>query len=59
MDSSSLWYNLNTKTLKPLGFVISPYGRYIENIIIYDKKCTISWYVDNNKVPHVEEIIEH
>ena len=33
----------------------NPYDRCISNITIYGKQCTISWYVDNNKVFHVNE----
>ena len=35
--------------------LINPYDRCIENSIIKDKQFTISWYVDNNKVSHVDE----
>ena len=36
-------------------FLINPYDRCISNITIKFKQCTISWYVDNNKLSHVDE----
>ena len=33
----------------------NPYDRCIANSTIQYKKCTIMWYVDNNKVPYVDE----
>ena len=55
MDSALMCYDLYSKTRKPQGFLINTYDRCIENSTIKDKKCTISWYVDNNKVSHVDE----
>ena len=50
-----LWYDIYSKTLKSQGFLINTYDRYIANSTIQDKQCTIAWYVDNNKVSHVDE----
>ena len=33
----------------------NPYYRCIANSTIQYKKCTIMWYVDNNKVSYVDE----
>ena len=41
--------------MKSQGLLINTYDRCIANSIIQDKKCTIKWYVDNNKVSHVDE----
>ena len=34
------------------GLEINPYDTCVENKMINVKKCTIVWYVDNNKVSH-------
>ena len=57
MDSAILWCDLYSKTLKSQGFLINPYDRCIANITIKDKQCTIVWYVDNNKVSLVDEVV--
>ena len=54
-DSSLLCYNMYTKTLKSLGFIINTFERCIASSVIDAKQCKISWYVDDNKVSHVEE----
>ena len=41
--------------MKYHGFAVNKFGTCIANIIIYDNKCTIAWYVDDNKVSNVEE----
>ena len=55
MESTLLWYDLYSKTLKLQGFLINPYNRFIENSTIQDKQFTIAWYVDDNNVSHVDE----
>ena len=55
MESSIMWYDLYSKTLKQQGFLINKYDRCIINITIKYKKLTIAWYVDSNKVSHVYE----
>ena len=55
MDSTLLWYDIYSKTLKSQGFLINAYGRCIENSTIQDKQCTIVWYADDNKVSHIDE----
>ena len=55
MESALICYDLYSKTLKLQGFLINPYARCIANVTIQDKQCTITWYVDNNKVSHVDE----
>ena len=37
--------------------MVNTYDRYIANIAIKCNKCTISWYVNDNKVSHVNEEI--
>ena len=41
--------------MKSHGLLINPYDRCIANSTIKYKQCTISWYVDNNKVSHIDE----
>ena len=41
--------------MKSHGLLINPYDRCISNSTIKYKQCTISWYVDNNKVSHIDE----
>ena len=55
MESAQLWYYLYSKTLKSQVLLINTYDSCIENSTIQDKQCTIAWYVDNNKVSHLDE----
>ena len=55
MESTIMWYDIYSITLKPQGLVINPYDRRISNRNIQDKQCKISWYVDDNKVSYVDE----
>jgi len=38
-----------------MGFEINPYDKCIANKMINGKQCTIVWYVDDNKISHVDE----
>ena len=58
MQSALMQYDLYSKTLKSQGFLINPYDRSISNSTIQDKQCTIAWYLDNNKVSHVDEEVK-
>ena len=54
-DGSAIDLNPETiSDLKTLGFEINPYNRCTVNKMINDKQCTICWYVDDNKISHVE-----
>ena len=55
LESAFLWYELYSNTLKELGFVINPYDRCVANKMINGRQCTIVFYVDNNKVSHVDK----
>ena len=55
ITSVLLWYDLYYMTLKSQGLLINPYYRCIANSTIKDNQCTIAWYVDDNKVSHVDE----
>ena len=52
-----LWCDIYAKTLKSQGFMVNPYYRCIANRTIDGKYFTIDWYVDNNKVYHVDKHI--
>jgi hypothetical protein len=57
IESALRWYELYTETLHKEGFVINPYDRCVANKVINGKQCTIVWYVDDNKVSHVDPIV--
>ena len=38
-----------------MGFEINPYDRCVANKMVNGKQCTIVWYVDDNKLSHVDE----
>jgi hypothetical protein len=48
-----LWYGLFTKSLKGMGFVLNPYDPCIANCTIEGTQCTAAWYVDDNKILHI------
>jgi hypothetical protein len=54
VKSALLWYELFTGTLKGMGFKLNPYDSCIANCMIEGKQCTIAWYVDDNKISHVD-----
>jgi len=54
VKSALLWYDLFHNTLKEMGFVLNPYDSCIANCTINGKQCTIAWYVDDNKISHVD-----
>ena len=54
IESALLWYKCYTTVLKDMDFIINPYDRCIANKTINGKQCTIGWYVDDNKLSHVD-----
>ena len=52
IESALQWYNLYKITLKSEGFVVNPYDFCVANKVINRKQCTITWYVDDNKLSH-------
>ena len=52
IESALLWYKLFSDILEGLGFEINPYDRFVANNNIEGKQCTISWYMDDNKLSH-------
>jgi len=57
MQSAFLWYNLFTNTLQKMGFELNPYDPCIASKMVNDKQCTIAWYVDDNKISHVNPTV--
>ena len=57
IEAAMLWYELYASTLKGLGFIINPYDRCVANAIIEGKQCTIMWYVDDNKISHMNPAV--
>ena len=55
IESALLWYNLFATTLQGMGYVINPYDKCVANRYIGEKQCTLTWYVDDNKISHVEK----
>ena len=54
VQSALLWYNLFTNILQEAGFVLNPYNAYVTNKTINKKQCMIVWYVNDNKISHVD-----
>jgi hypothetical protein len=54
VQSALLWYNLFTNTLVRMGFKLNPYDLCVANSQIKGKQCTVAWYVDDNKISHVD-----
>ena len=57
IESALLWYELYVSVLKDMGFEINPYDMCVANKIINGKQCTLTWYVDDNKVSHIEQTV--
>ena len=57
VQSALLWYELYVSTLKDFGFELSPYDLCVANSVINGKQCTIEWYVDDNKISHVDQVV--
>ena len=53
VQSALLWYELYSTTLQDMGFVLNPHDLCVANATIEGKQCTILWYVDDNKISHV------
>jgi hypothetical protein len=55
VKSALLWYDLFTNTLKGMGFELNPYDTCVANKTIDGKQCTVAWFVDDNKISHVDD----
>jgi hypothetical protein len=54
VQSALLWYNLFTETLQGMGFKLNPYDPCVANLTIHGKQCAVAWFVDDNKISHVD-----
>jgi Reverse transcriptase (RNA-dependent DNA polymerase) len=54
VKSALLWYELFTSTLQDMGFELNPYDACVANKLINGSQCTVVWYVDANKISHVD-----
>ena len=60
VQSALLWYELYTKTLQEMGFILNPHDLCVANSEIEGSQCTICWYVDYNKISHKsKKVIEN
>jgi hypothetical protein len=57
VKSALLWYRLFSEHLQGMGFVLNPYDPCVANCIIDGKQCTIVWFVDDNKISHVNPVV--
>jgi hypothetical protein len=57
VQSALLWYELFSSTLEKAGFELNPYHTCVANKVIDGKQCTIAWYVDDNKISHVDPAV--
>ena len=55
IESALRWYELYFETLMNEGFKINPCDKCVANKIINGKQCTLVWYVDDDKVSHVDD----
>ena len=52
IESELLWYNIFSTILEGLVVEINPYDKCVANKVIEGTQCTISWYMDDNKLSH-------
>ena len=57
IEAALLWYNYYRAMLEDLGFEINPYDRCIANQVMDGKQCTLTWYVDDNKISHTDDAV--
>jgi hypothetical protein len=55
VKSALLWYELFSSTLQGMGFELNPYDACIANKMINGKQCSIVWYVNDNKISHMDK----
>ena len=54
LESALLWYSLYSSTLQGMGFTLNPYDLCVANKIVNGSQCTVVFYVDDNKISHVD-----
>ena len=64
LQSALLFYRKLLSELEDFGFTVNPYDPCVSNKIINDSKMTVTWHVDDIKIPHkdsreVAKFIKH
>ena len=59
IESALLWYELYLSVFKNMEFQLNIYNVCVTNNYINRKHCNIVWYVDDNKISHVEQDVIH
>ncbi|KAL7574572.1 hypothetical protein ACA910_015922 [Epithemia clementina (nom. ined.)] len=57
VKSALLWYELFASVLTERGFKLNPYDPCVANCSINGKQCTVVWYVDDDKISHVDPAV--
>ena len=57
VQSALLWYELYATTLQDMGFKLNPHDLCVANAEIEGSQCTICWYVDDNKISHINPTV--
>ena len=55
IESALLRYDPFVSVLKEMAFLLNPYAMCVAKKTINRKQCTVAWYVDDNKISHVEQ----
>ena len=64
LQSALLFYRKLQSELEAYGFTVNPYDPYVANKMINGKQMTVTWYVDDLKISHMDsnevtKCIEH
>ena len=57
IEAALLWYDLYKETLEKEGFILNQYDMCVANKEINGNQCTVAWYVDDNKVSHMDSSV--
>ena len=57
IEAALLWYDLYKETLEKEGFILNQYDMCVANKQINGRQCTVAWYVDDNKVSHMDSSV--
>ena len=57
VKAALIWYTLFSTMLKKIGFKLNPYDKCVANKVINGAQCTIAWYVDDNKISHIDPAV--
>ena len=57
VEAALIWYTLFSTMLKKIGFKLNPYDKCVANKVINGAQCTIAWYVDDNKISHIDPAV--